>query len=76
MHEELLRNIYTNTQITLQLYDQFIDQLIQLWNEYHKLIVKEIVKIQLKLIELGYQYRDMKFDDFGYDYRGKMFRKY
>ena len=65
-HNDLLIEISKNIEITLDLYDTFIKQLIILWHEYHKLIVKEIVKIQLKLIELNFNYTDFKFDNFGY----------
>jgi hypothetical protein len=57
----------TNNSITLELYDIFIDRIIQEWQRIHPIIVKEIVRVQLKLIELGYTYNDWKFDNFGYN---------
>ena len=75
--------------ITLELYDTFIDHLITEWNTYYIIIMKEIIKVLLKLIDLNYKYIDMKFDNFGYklsniiidtDYRKgnvpKLFDKY
>jgi hypothetical protein len=56
----------TNTEITLKLYDRFIEELKKEWIIYHDIISKEIIKILLKLIELGFNYGDMKFDNFGY----------
>ena len=56
----------TNKNITLKLYDTFIDKLKEEWIVYHNIISKEIVKVLLKLLELGFSYNDMKFDNFGY----------
>ena len=56
----------TNKNITLELYDTFIDKLIIEWNKYHLIITKEIIKVLLKLSELQFTYSDMKFDNFAY----------
>lgn len=56
----------TNKNITLELYDTFIDKLIIEWNIYHPIIIKEIIKVLLKLSELEFKYSDMKFDNFAY----------
>jgi hypothetical protein len=56
----------TNKEITLELYDMFINNLIKEWKVYHIIIMKEIIKKLLKLIDIGFEYGDMKFDNFGY----------
>ena len=64
---DILKNISeTNKTITLELYDEFINKLMEEWNNYHKIIIKEIVRILIKLTKLNYKYDDMKFDNFGY----------
>ena len=61
-----LAMISQNQNITLELYNKFIDNLIIEWDKFHNIIKKEIVRVLLKLIDLGYSYEDMKFDNFGY----------
>lgn len=64
---DILKNISElNKTITLELYDEFINKLITEWNNYHKIIIKEIVRILIKLTKLNYRYYDLKFDNFGY----------
>ena len=63
---DILNNISKNKFITLELYDSFIHLLLNEWKIYHNIIRSEMVKIQLKLIELNFTYHDMKFDNFGY----------
>ena len=88
-HQNILVKVSNNNEITLELYDKFINNLIIEWNIYHPIIIKEIIKVLLKLIELKYNYNDIKFDNFAYklsdtiiktDYRQenvpKIFNKY
>jgi hypothetical protein len=64
---DILKNISdSNKTITLELYDEFINKLTTEWNNYHKIIIKEIIRILIKLTKLNYKYDDMKFDNFGY----------
>jgi len=72
--EESKYNLYKNkldkikkfSNISLELYDIFINKLKDLWNSYHEIITKEIIKIKLILINFGYTYEDDKLDNFGY----------
>jgi len=66
-HVNILSTISTvNKEITLDLYNKFIERLKLEWIQYHSIISKEIIRILLKLLEFGYFYGDMKFDNFGY----------
>jgi hypothetical protein len=74
--------------ITIDIYDTFIAKLIETWDIYHPIITKEIIKLILLLLNLGYHDNDNKFDNYGYilsdikldDIRGgdvpKIFDKY
>ena len=88
-YNALLTQISESNLINIEMYDNFITNLFKKWDEYYKVISKEIIKIKLKLLELGYDYTDMKYDNFGYkledvlisgDYRGtdipRLFGKY
>ena len=59
-------NSRINLNIEKQIYDIFIENLFKLWNKYYEIICKEVAKIQLLLVELGYFYGDIKFDNIGY----------
>jgi hypothetical protein len=60
---EKINNI---TDISFELYNNFIEQLKVMWNNYYNIIIKEIVKIQLLLLEQNFEYTDNKFDNYGY----------
>jgi hypothetical protein len=63
---EILKKIKEITNITFELYNDFMNKLIEMWNKFYKLIIKEIIKLKLILIGLGYSYEDNKFDNYGY----------
>ena len=65
-YKEQLSRILNFTGISLELYDTFINELIELWNFYHEIISKEIIKIKILLLRLGYGWWDNKLDNFGY----------
>jgi hypothetical protein len=65
-NKDKLDKIKSFSNISLELYDIFMDQLIELLNSYYEIIIKEMIKIKLLLIKLGYNYSDNKFDNFGY----------
>jgi hypothetical protein len=52
--------------ITLELYDTFIDELTKLWSYYYPIIAKEIIKIKILLLELGFIFTDNRYDNFGF----------
>ncbi len=52
--------------ISFELYNSFMIELIEMRNNYYEIIIKEIIKIKLKLWELNYYYDDNKFDNYGY----------
>jgi len=65
-YKEQLSRILNFTGISLKLYDTFINDLIELWNSHHEIISKEIIKIKILLLRLGYDWGDNKLDNFGY----------
>ena len=52
--------------ITFELYDYFMKELTEIWNNYYEIITKEIIKIKLILQKIQYKYSDNKFDNYGY----------
>ena len=64
--KNILDKIKKFSDISLELYDKFMNELIKLWESYHEIIIKEIIKIKLVLLKLGYCYEDNKYDNFGY----------
>lgn len=52
--------------VTFELYNSFMTQLLELLASHHEIFIKEIIKIKLLLIKLGYEYDDDKLDNYGY----------
>jgi hypothetical protein len=52
--------------VSFKLYDKFMMNLLELWELYYPIIIKEMIRIKLLLFTLGYQYYDNKFDNYGY----------
>lgn len=52
--------------ITIDLFDHFMNELFKLWKIYHPIITKEMIKLRLLLIKIGYDYNDNKYDNYGY----------
>ena len=52
--------------LSFELYNSFMIELIEMLNNYYEIIMKEIIKIKFKLYELNYKYKDNKFDNYGY----------
>jgi len=65
-YKNKLDKMKTFSNISLELYDNFMNQLLDLWKTHHEIIIKEIIKIKLLLAKLGYGYNDPKLDNFGY----------
>ena len=63
---QILEKIRSITNISFELYDNFMKRLLDMWNSYYEIIIKEIIKIKLILYNLGYSYEDPKFDNYGY----------
>ena len=63
---QILKKIKEITNITLELYNSFMNKLIDMWKKYYERIITEIIKLKLILIGLGYAYEDNKFDNYGY----------
>jgi hypothetical protein len=53
-------------EITLYEYNDFIEKLKLLINNFYNFIVIEIMKLLYKITISGYNYKDYKFDNFGY----------
>ena len=65
--KQLLKKIQKIMQnITYKLYDNFMKELTEMWNNYYEIITKEIIKIKLILQERQYRYIDNKLDNYGY----------
>jgi hypothetical protein len=64
--KRIFEKINNITDISFELYDDFITQLKTMWNNHYNIIIKEIVKIQLLLLEQKFDYMDQKFDNYGY----------
>jgi len=59
-------NLILQENVDIDIFDKFITKLFLLFDEYLKLIVKEILKINLELIKIGYTHSDNKFDNYGF----------
>jgi len=70
--QNILASISRNDKMTLELYETFIHLLQVEWAKFHKLITREICILLTKLISIGYEYEDMKFDNFGYKLRNEI----
>ncbi len=66
-YQDIVAKLKTIKNITLELYDKFIGMIEELWLSHHNIIIKEIIKIKLLLIEnCEVNFDDNKFDNFGY----------
>ena len=64
---QLLRKIQKIMQnITFELYENFMKELTEMWNNYYEIITKEIIKIKLILQKINFMYVDNKLDNYGY----------
>jgi len=61
--EDLIKSA---TLIRHDIYDNFLHKLFELWELYHPIITKEMIKKRLLLITLGFDYVDNKYDNYGY----------
>ncbi len=61
-----LQTIITINNITIELYDEFINRVLELLYEHHTMIFNEMIKKSLLLTSIGYYYSDNKFDNYGY----------
>ena len=65
--KQLLKKIQKIMQnITFELYEKFMKELTEMWNNYYEIITKEIIKIKLILQKIHYRYFDNKLDNYGY----------
>lgn len=44
----------------------YINKLNEMWGNYHEMITRQILQIRLVLNRMGYDYQDIKLDNFGY----------
>ena len=52
--------------ISFDMYNSFMSNVYEIIRMYYPIIMKEIAKISYELIKMGYEYRDTKFDNFGF----------
>ena len=64
--EEQKSKLKDISNVNIELYDKFIEELIKQWDIYNPIIIKEILKVLVKLLDLNFYYGDFKFDNFGY----------
>lgn len=64
--ESSIPPVVENSDVTIELYDKFINELTNELNVILPEINKQIAMIELVLYNLGYEYVDDKFDNFGY----------
>jgi hypothetical protein len=55
--------------INIKLYDTFMNKIFEKIDEIYPIVMKEIIKIKIKLMNKNYYYNDNKFDNFGFSFK-------